>query len=344
LLGGPIPWLRILSRGGACASLGLLLLLTAAGCVEPFGGSDIEFALAGSVQVPGLPSEFGRPPPGTHYEYHAFENVTDTDGDGNEIVVATYSVKVADFEVRPLVDQASPCYIEDEESKFPGLHSTQYLRKLQEVTGVDDPFFPPADASPGDVIDVLTAQRRMEGIALLANGIKAITSHDPAPYPSGIPAADLIDDASNRQRKQMCEDFWRDHPLKYEGNDLVFTLPLNGKWYGAVDGADPRNGVFLGGAHFFVDTDLSNLDGLLLNWQYNCTGADFQENGIQCTPDWPDGLPADEQSPIGFHYMSGAAVTRTRGVINVPMKNRLFSRLTGEAAIWVDLDSDDVQF
>ena len=332
------------NRAGALALAGALSALASAGCVEPVGGSNVEIALAGGAQVPGTPADFGRPPPGTHYEVHAVEYVKDTDMDGNETIVQTFTYEILNLEIKPAVDTTSPCFIEDDESRFPGLHSTMYAAKLREVLGFDDPYAPPATASAGDVIDILTADRRIAGQRQVESGIKAIASHDPAEYPTDIPPADQIDDASNAERKRKCEAFWADHPMLYEGNDKVFTLPLNGTWFGAVDGSDPRNGAFIGGASMWTDADLSQIDGLLLNWQYNCTPADSAANGITCAPDYPDSVPDEQKSDIGVHYMAGDAVDKVRGVINVPLANRTFGQLNGEAVIFANLDDDQVTF
>ena len=62
------------NRLRARALIGLLITFTASGCVEPFSGSNVQFTLSGA-HIPGTPSDFGRPPPGTHYEFHAFELV-----------------------------------------------------------------------------------------------------------------------------------------------------------------------------------------------------------------------------------------------------------------------------
>lgn len=403
------------SMGSSAPALLGICLLFGIGCVDPFGGSNIQFTLAGSVHVPGLPSDFGRPPPGTHYEFYSL----DIGSDGRE-----FAFKIAEFDVRPAIDRASPCFIEDDESKFPGLHSTAFVDKLADEFGFDradfDPANPPANMSAGDVIDYLTAEVRENNLGRIQAAIKAVTSHSPAEYAtedwlvtadpceanadcqaggrcdqdstcldigntctidddcdtargetcnadgnceievsccerpvcagdamrtaSKFPPAYCLGDDSSAERRALCEDFWAEHPNRYEGSDKVFTLPLAGKWIGAVDGSDPRNNQFLGGAGMFVDANLEQIEGLLINWQYNCEAGDFNANGDDCAPVYPDMFPDGDKSSIGFHYMSGMAVSKTRGVINVPMTNRTFGQISGQAAIWFNLDDDDVQF
>lgn len=375
--------LRTLSRSGSPLPPGRPLHVVAlaaafaggaAGCVEPFGGAHIEFALSGA-HIPGEPREFGRPPAGTHYEFYAYENAV---VDGRDAVL-TY--KVAEFDIRPVVDTGSPCFIFDEKGPFPGLHRTMLLAKYEEQFGIDadtfDPANPPANMSEGDVIDFLTGQVRVNNFGRLQAAVKAIASHSPAQYPpvdpsdpcvgdagydGGIPPARCIDDASNQARAELCEQFWSEHPQYFEGADLPFTLPLNGTWYGAVDGTDPRSNAFLGGAGFNVEPDLAHIDGLLLNWQYNCDPDEFNADaraqadalgrGLEpediiahhCAPQFPDSVPESQRSAVGYHYMSGVAVDKVRGAINVPLANRVFAQLAGEAAIFADLDRDNVQF
>jgi len=374
--------LRRLYGSSAPALLGICLLL-GTGCVDPFSGSNIQFTLAGSVHIPGTPSDFGRPPPGTHYEFYAL----DIADDGRE-----FAFKVTQFDVRPAIEQASPCFIEDDESRYPGLHATKFVDRLAVEFGFDradfDPASPPSGMSDGDVIDYLTAEVRENNLGRIQGSIKAVTSHSPARYAdedwletgvdcpvgdecdgaggercndgmscerpvcagdamrtaSKIPPAYCLDDASANERTDMCEEFWAANPNRYEGSDKVFTLPLNGKWVGAVDGADPRNNQFLGGAGMFVDANLEEIEGLLMNFQYNCTAADFNANPDTCAPDYPAAFTAADESAIGYHYMSGLVQNKTRGVINVPMNHRTFTTISGEAAIWFNLDDDDVQF
>lgn len=408
--------LRQLFRSSAPALLGIGLLFGTA-CVEPFGGSNIQFTLAGSVHVPGTPSDFGRPPPSTHYEFYSL----DIDSDGRE-----FAVEIAEFDVRPVIERASPCFIEDEESIFPGLHSTRFVDKLAAEFGFNrgdfDAANPPAGMSPGDVIDYLTAEVRENNQGRLQGAVKAVTSHSPAQYgeedwvattdpcetnidcavgdgqrcdqdstcldigdtcvddddcdgargetcnaggnceievfcceqaicagdamrtDTKFPPPYCLDDASSDERSALCEEFWAANPDRYEGSDLVFTLPLNGGWIGAVDGSDPRNNQFLGGAGLFVDANLEDIEGLLMNWQYNCDVAEFNTDSNTCEPDYPDTFEDVDKSVIGFHYMSGTVQNKTRGVINVPMINRTFGTISGQAAIWFNLDDDDVQF
>jgi hypothetical protein len=58
-----------------------------------------------------------------------------------------------------VIDTGSPCFIEVEDARFPGLHVTMLADKLAEVTGIDDPRNPAPGDDPGDVSDGLDAQR-----------------------------------------------------------------------------------------------------------------------------------------------------------------------------------------
>ncbi len=353
-------------------------LVFAVGCVEPFGGSNLQVDFSGGVQTPGLPADFGRPPPGTHYSFYAVK--LEDDGNGGE---TSFAFRIEDFAINPLVNTSSPCFIENDESVFPGVHSAQYanrlVKELNEKYGLPggpdpednfDPFNPPAGADPGDAIDVVTAEVRIGNLQLLQAGVKAVTSFSPAQYPGvddtcscdpaalsglsdaelaarAIPAATCLEDDCSKVRRTQCRAFWREHPDFYEGNDEIFTVPHNGNWRGAVTGTDPRNNQFLGGAGFFVDENLIGTDALLVNWQYNCTLEDYENEDIgpdNCEPQYPDGFPDADKSEIGFHYLSGTTEQRTRGTLNASLSNRLFNRVTAEAVIFFDLNDDDVQF
>jgi hypothetical protein len=331
------------------------------GCVEPFRGSHIEVTLAEGVHTPGASSAGGRPPPGTHYTFYGVEYVRDEMGD----VTSSFAHKVLDFYIQPVIATGSPCFMEDDESRFPGLHATEYANKLREVTGIDDPFAPPAGASEGDVIDILTADVRMGNQGKLQTSVKAVTTFSPALYPDfsadctcdfddglatadlaalAIPPATCSDDACNRKRRAVCQAFWSLHEARYEGNDKVFTLPLNGAWRGAVTGTDPRNNQFIGGAGFFVEANLAGIDALQISWQFDCAISDYETNGDDCMPVYPEDFPEAARSATGFHYLAGEKVEKTRGVQNFPMTNQTFGTIRGEAVIFADLDQDDVHF
>lgn len=357
-------------RGGGFALAASLLFIGSAGCIDPFGGSNIQLTLAQGVHVPGLPADFGRPPPRTHYTFYGVNLQRDADGN----VTGSTAFKVKDFEVVPVIDRASPCFIENSESRFPGTHSTQYLEKLEEVFaakyGLSDPDdFDPFDFTGRfdelDQIDYLTAKRRVDFLGALQTSVKAVVPYSPAEYgdvdmgcscdfdenasdsdlaAQDIPAATCLADQCAEKRTAICQAFWRLNPDKYEGNDEVFTLPHNGFLNGLVDGSDPRNNQFLGGSQHFVEPNLENIDALLMNWNFDCAADTPPDELFDCEPVYPDEFPDEAKSIIGYHYMSGTIEHRVRGVINVPMTNEFFGTIRGQAAIFVDLDDDDVHF
>jgi hypothetical protein len=347
-------------------------LCSVAGCVDSFSGSNLQLTLSESVQVPG-DGGFGRPPANTHYVFYAVDFEFETDEDGNRVldangepvVARSYSFKVAEFEVVPAIDTANPCFMEDDEARYPGVHVNYALDRLAADLaakyGVAEfkAFDPPEGASPGDVIDLLTAEVRDRNLPSLQNTLKAIVSHQPVVLPAVaascdagaddlVPPPACFSDEANQQRKRVCERFLADNPDYYVGSDRVLTLPLNGTYFGMVDGADPRNNQFVGGAALFVDLNLRDVDAMLLNWQYNCAvdGAEgfIAKGRDDCTPLYPAGTARPERSEIGYHYMSGRAERNVRRVISVPMSNSTFAQLTGEVAIYPDLGSDDVHF
>ncbi len=280
------------------------------------------------------------------------------------LVQDSYSFKVNDFQIQPLINRSSPCFIEHAGRRYPGLHSTMELARLEQDTNIDDPLHPPADAPQGDIIDVLTARKRNQDQSSLESLVRAVTSFssalppgvdpdfpmedyqensviqcadNPNTDPGKIPPPHCTDDASNTRRFALCTGYWKAHPDYYEGSDLVFTLPLNGHWYGAVNGSNPKNVIGpIDGASFFVNVALTDFDALVMSWQY----TDFDGDG---EPDYPAGTIDQDKSKLGYLYMAGTPVQKSRGVVNVPMAARILN-ITGEAAIYAGLGEDHVHF
>jgi hypothetical protein len=291
------------------------------GCVESFDGSKIELFLGDGVHVPGDndPGR-GKPPSDTHYEMY--------------VVTENRPFKVFEFEVKTVIDRSSLCFIEDEESRYPGLHATQYAARLTEdlTTG-----HTPNEFEAGLIFN---AEKRMSDQGLLEQRVKSVASHESglteqdiidAYLAAGVPSdPTLMDDATNEQRFQACNEVFDAHPRLYVGNDKVLSLPLNGIFYGVVNGMDPRNNAYIAGAAFDVDAVLDDFDVLRINWNFN-------------DPDDPRRADYDP-SNIGYHYMAGTPERRTRGVINVVVRHRDFPEISGDLAIFADLATDDVQF
>jgi hypothetical protein len=342
------------SLGTGALALGSVLMLFTPACVDPYRGANIQLAFDDGVHTPAPTADdaiFGRPPPNTYYTFWAVRNIYDDDGNLED----AYFFRIQDFEIQPAINPASPCFIDLEGSRFPGLHVTQIAQKMREDTGVYDPYDPQyADDDPR-VIDVLTADVRRGNLSRIRDGVKAVTSFSNAQYPyvdmdpdapcvadpGSIPPPHCRDEESNRIRLALCTAFWRENPGFYEGSDKVYTLPLSapyGEWYGAVSTRNPINDISsINGAAMFVDTILDDFDVLLMNWQYKDLDGDGQ-------PDYPDDFPDESKSRIGFHYMSGVPRQEVRGVLYVSLRNRSFSSITGEAAIYPNLGKDDVRF
>lgn len=350
------------------ADVGVLLLATvgAAACVDAYDGSNVQVDLARGVQLNPRGTEVpepDQPPVNTHYELFAADavyklNADGTpvlDGSGQPVIDRTYLFSVKQFQIRPVIDVASPCLIELEDTLYPGLHVTQVGAKVREATGIADPFnanCAATDKACNDkVTDVLNADRRVNNLALYQGALKAVTTFANFRYPAigtacvGMPGADpllippatCIDAPSNAQRLSLCRALWKANPDWYEGSDKVFTLPLSGEFFGMVDGSNPANGGFVGGASFFVDQNLIDLDAYLMNWQYDDLDHDGQ-------PDYPASVPAEERSATGYTYMQGTPRSVARGVITVPMAHPTNPRITARVVIFPNLGHDDVHF
>lgn len=322
----------------------------------------------------GVPLQAGQAPADTFFILHAADlDYVDADGDGRadldangEPLIATaYVSEVHRFEIRKLIDTSSPCFIDlpggagvEGRSLFPGLHVTQHANKVKEALGL--PNTPGAALDPTvpyeDAVIALTAERRMDLLPRLENEVKAIASSDatveagkadfeyPATSAAGacggaltqIPHPTCTDDESNALRLQMCQELWAEAgPQFYEGSDKVFTLPLNGQFYGLVEGMNPVNEIGLvGGSGFYVDENLVGREAYLVNYQYK----DLNGDGA---PDYPAGVtPSD----IGFPYMFGRARTLARGVSTTALRHHTVREINAELAVFPELGTDDVQF
>ena len=339
----------------------VLATALATACVEPFRGSNIQISLQSGVPTPppeGTDPPLGAPPANTFLSFYAVEFTLqrDDDGDvvldgtGQPIIVDSFTFHVTDFELRPIIDTSSPCFIEVDNTEFPGLHVTQFASRLGMETGIADPLAPPPGTDPGAITDMLDASRRMALLPALQGTVKALTSASQNRYPALaaacvedggdttlIPPPSCIGDESNQVRLDRCRAFWQAHPEHYEGNDKVFTIPLAGDFFGTVDGINPVNMGLIGGAGMFTDAVLVELDSLLVNWQFKDLDSDGQ-------PDYPAGTPPEDRSDIGFPFMQGLPVHKTRGVLNVPLQHPTVTTISGEAVIFPDLGEDEVTF
>jgi hypothetical protein len=325
--------MRLASRP-ARAFLAIATTFTLTGCVESFGGSALQLDFSMPTPVPGSPSPLA-PPAGTYFTFYALDHeYSDEDPD---TIILTRFYEVQRFEIQPVVRAASPCFIEDEDSRYPGLHVTQYAAKERERTGITEPLDPPDGVTEADITDVLTADVRMQNLVDLENQVKAVVSYSglvlPAPSadcvadgisPDAIPAVTCTDEADNAQRFRVCEQLWAEDPEYYEGSDKVFTLPLNGRFYGTVAGMNPINQGFLGGSSMFVDENIAGYDAYAINWQY-------EDEAMQT-------------SDIGTTFMVGTPELRTRGVINAHLAHPDSASTFCEVAVFADLGEDDVNF
>lgn len=333
--------------------LALALLVASAGaCVDTFEGVDIQITLDEGVRgaaAPGETPDPGQPPADTYFTLYAI----DLAGSGDD--QRSFAHELVRFEIVPVIDASSPCFIEVENLEtgtFVGLHVTQLVNKLEAETGIDDPLNPPSGADPDDVIDILTAERRLSFVPQIAGGLQAVVApsiHRVPDVDTGcvgdgtdtsadlIPPPECIDDESNQRRRELCQEFWDRHPDQFEGSDRAYADPLNGTFYGLVDGVNPKNASPLGGIEFLLDVDWDGFEQIAVNWQYEDADGDGE-------PDYPDGFPEDEKSILGFNYLEGSALEIKRGAITYPLRNRTFTSISGEATVLHDLGEDDVHF
>jgi hypothetical protein len=295
-----------------------------AGCVEPFHGSNVQLDLSPAWPVQASPGATPKPNQlanGIHFAFYAVENDATT----------SRLFEVQRFEVHRIVDLSSPCFIDvGPHVPFPGLHVSQYAMMIQQQTGITDLANPPATATQDQKIQAATAVQRETDVQLLASdmGINVVSSASDYSYPPvaidcispGIPPAMCTDTASNERRLEQCQAFWKSDPNYFEGTDRILTAPLDGTTHGMVDGENPINMAPVGGAQFYVDTDLGGIDQFAIYWQV-------------------DGMPGP-----GTLLVYGAPTMATRGVMHVHMTNALAPTLTADVAIFANLDQDNTSF
>jgi hypothetical protein len=338
----------------------LVCALLGSACVDEFDGANIQMDFGAATPrqfLSGAGVMGAHLPSNTHYRLYGVNETYD----GTGALVATDYVELQRFEIHRIIELASPCYIDPEGTRFPGVHVTQFAAKMSEATGITDITAPPPGTAEEDIIDQSTALQRMRNIARLGSevvppadpgGLKAVTSASVVAYPavgtqcvrnnpgvdmSLIPPSTCADDESNALRLQLCKKFWADNPDYYEGTDRVLTEPLAGNYYGIVLGRNPVNDAVLGGVQFFVENPVIHFDFYEVRFQFD----DINGDG---TPDTPPTMPLPAQ---GAPFLRGAPNSQTRGVIRATLLSLSMPTTTNLAAqisIFSQLDKDDVHF
>jgi hypothetical protein len=303
----------------------------AGGCVDGFRGSNVQIDL--SPATPVQASAGAVPGPGElasniQFRIYAIEHGTDcTPG-----VDCDRLFELQRFEIHRIVDVASPCFIDvGPNVRFPGLHVSQFGNEVAKDTGITDLANPPPGATEAQKIDAATAQQRMANIAALGGsaGLKVVSSASASTYPavdpdcdgSGLPPPTCTDPDDNARRLAICQQAWHDDPALFEGTDRVLTAPLNGTTFGMVDGVNPVSPAPVGGAQFFVDEALEDVDAYAIY---------FQTDGV-----------ADP----GTLLLTGEPTDPTRGVRHVHLTSPLLPTIvTAELAIFANLGEDNVHF
>jgi hypothetical protein len=305
----------------------LVAVVTLAGCVDGFIGSNLQLDLSAATPVQasvGATPRADELASDVHFTLYAFQD--------DPMVGRLFEIQR--FEVHRVVDLQSPCFIDvGDHVPHPGLHVSQYAARIAQDTGIADLANPPPGATQQQQIDAATAVQRQLNVTALASdaGPKAITSVSAHAYPpvgaacadpSGIPPSTCTDDTSNQRRLAICQAAWHNDPDYFEGTDRILTSPLAGTTHGFVDGTNPINLAPIGGAQFFVDEELAGFTGFALYWQADTT----------------------TDPPPGTLLMFGKPTTPTRGVIHVHLTSAQSPALTGDLAIFSNLDADSTQF
>lgn len=334
--------------------------LLGSACVDEFKGANIQIDFAGGIPAqvrqgvaPIMPLQL---PTNTHYSLYGTRETRDSSG----AVIDSKVTEIQRFEIHRIIERDSPCFIDPEEARYPGLHVTKYLDRLQKDTGILDIANPPSGATEEDLIDVATAMQRKMNVdalgaeptltpAITPGGLKAITSVSLANYPGFapqcvednpsvdrnlIPPINCMGDESNKIRLDACNRFWAANPDFYEGTDRVLTEPLAGQFFGIVTGVNPINGAVLGGSQFFTEDPAIGYNAYSVVIQFDDANGD----GMPDVPAFPG---------LGRTLLGGSPVRPTRSVTRVYLTTG-----TGVAdmgtdsymSIFSDLGDDDVHF
>jgi len=302
-------------------------LITAGGCVKGFQGSNLELDLLPGAPVQALSQmpPMGRElPAAVHFTLYAIQQEMTQDR----------LFEIVRFELHHIVDTSSPCYIDvGEHVPYPGIHVSSFLKRVSLDTGIMDPAHPPASASPLAVELAVSAAARMQAVAAIGapGGLVAVTSASTSTYPAvaaacggpqnEIPPPECFDNASNALRLQLCQAAWKMDPSLWEGTDRVLTAPLNGVTHGMETLASaPISMTPVGGAQFFVDNALSNVDAYAIYVQ------------------------ADGMDTPGTQLYFGTPTHVTRGVDHVRLVSPINQAVTADLAVFTDLGEDDVHF
>jgi hypothetical protein len=351
-------------------------LLTPA-CVDEFEGSNIQLDFGPlslpqapqgqapvTVTIPGVGTVPMQLPSITHYSLYGIKEIRDSAG----TVIQSDYTEIQRFEIHQIVERNSPCFIDPQNTRFPGVHVTQFEARMKVATGIMDLTMPPPGATENDIIDVSTAQQRTRNVTGLGRppafllsptprldpgGLKAVTSASPRLYPavattcidddsatdpSLIPPPNCIGDRSNELRLSLCQKLWDSDPAFYSGTDRVLTDPNGGTYFGIVTGVNPINGAVLGGTQFFVKNIYADYSLYSINWQFDDLDGDGQ-------PNYPPGFPP---SDYGTVIVSGRPSTPTRGVTRVvmgpPAPNAITTQFAVQMAIFSNIGGDDVHF
>lgn len=296
------------------------------GCIDGFRGSNVQIDLVKETPAqapPGAVPRADQLPSNAHFTIYAIQEAADRD----------HLFALDRFEIHPIVDLASPCFIDvGDHVPHPGLHVSQFSKQIGIDTGITDIRNPPAGATEEQKITAATAEKRMENITLLGGdgGIKAVTSASTTPYPivatdcngpaSQIPPPMCTDEASNQRRLELCQATWSSDPGLWEGTDRVLTAPLAGTTFGLVDGMNPINTAPVGGAQFFVDEALAGIDAYAIYWQ------------------------VDGMADPGNLLLFGRPTHPTRGVDYVHLTSLQSPVLSANLVIFANLGEDTVHF
>ncbi len=308
-----------------------VLLAGAAGCVEPYSGTRLDLNLSVGAGVD--PNMLILPVPGkkpgeegyfSHYELFAEIN-------GG-------IVRLSAFVIQPSVRADNPClqFIPDDFCR-PGVSPCGPYINMERF------------ASLGSMLAVVSVPITEE-VEDASNiyGYDFSPSFDFTEWPDDLFVDPSLADresklARENLQQEAVEAFCKNLPDGYYvGNPVQLTFPHNGQLYGIVDGADPRNGMQVGGITFFVTGKLYGLTQLFVTRERD--PSRLSKDNIHREDLLPGDssqvfLVARKDEVLGYIHNRDY-----RGVTTALFENPFGLPVTMHAVIYEDMDKDPIQF
>ncbi len=306
-------------------------MVLAVGCVEPYSGTRLDMNLSVGA---GLDSQILiLPTPGKHPGEEGYFSHYELFAEVNGGVV-----RLATFLVQPSIRPDNPClqYLPDDFCREGAQPCGPYIN-MQRFASLEGLLAVVSTPVTGPVEDASNIY-----------GYDFVPSINFMEWPDDLfldPS--LADPAEKLSRDNLQQDavetFCKDLPDGYYvGNPIQLTFPNNGQMYGIVDGADPRNGMQVGGITFFVKGKLYGMTSLFITKEKDPSRLlpeNREREDLLPGPDSQVFLVARRDELVGYIHDR-----EERGVTTALLVNPFGLAVTMHASIFEDMDKDPIQF